>query len=93
MCYIPGDDLPDVISATSEVLDWFTLGIYLKVAFKDLKTIESNYSRDLRRCRQEMLMSWISSGKATWSILVKVLHSDDVKEVAVAEKIEEMYLK
>ena len=73
------------------MLDWFTLGIYLKVDYNVLKTIEKNHSSDLNRCRQEMLISWISSGNATWSILVKTLR-DDMKEVAIAEKIEEMYI-
>ena len=85
-------DLPDVISATSSVVDWLTLGIFLKVNYDQLKTIEKNY-RDLNRCRQEMLSNWIRSGNATWSVLVNVLYSEDVKEKAVAEEIEKKYLK
>ena len=71
------------------MLDWFTLGIYLKVDFNELKTIESDHHGNLMRCRQEMLMSWINIGNAKWSILVNVLH--DLKEVAVAEIIESTY--
>ena len=86
-------DLPDVISATSSVVDWLTLGIFLKVNYEELKTIEKNYPGNLIRCRQEMLSNWIRSGNATWRILVNVLYSDDVKEKAVADEIEKNYLK
>ena len=86
-------DFSDVISATRMVVDWFTLGIFLKIDFEQLKTIEKDYPGNLERCRQEMLSKWIRSGSATWSILVNVLHSDDVKEKAVAEEIAKKYLK
>ena len=85
-------DFPHVISAISSVVDWFTLGIFLEVNYEQLKTIESNYHGNLNRCRQEMLNIWIRSGNATWSTLVNVLYSDDVKEKAVAEEIEKKYL-
>ena len=83
--YYTGKDLPEVLLSTHEVVNWFTLGIFLRVDFKILKTIEYNHPRNLERCRQEMLMSWIDLGNAKWSVLVKVLC--DVNEVAVAEKI------
>ena len=82
-------DLSEVTLATNEVLDWFTLGLHLKVNYTELKTIEANYHGNLKRCRQEMLMSWIHLGNARWDILVKVLQ-DDVHEVAIAEKIKKM---
>ena len=85
-------DFPDVISATSSVVDWLTLGIFLKVNYEQLKTIEKDYPGNLIRCRQEMLNNWIRSGNATWSILVNVLYSDDVKEKAAAEEIAKKYL-
>ena len=85
-------DFPDVISATSSVVDWLTLGIFLKVNYEQLKTIEKNYPGNLIRCRQEMLNNWIRSGNATWSILVNVLYND-VNEKAVAEEIAKKYLK
>ena len=86
-------DFSDVISATRTVVDWFTLGIFLKIDFEQLETIDNNYPGNLERCRQKMLSIWIRSGNATWSILVNVLLSDDIKEKAVAEKIAEKYLK
>ena len=75
------------------VVDWFTLGIFLKIDFEQLETIEKNYPGNLERCRQKMLSNWIRSGNATWSILVNVLHSDDINEKAVAEEIAKKYLK
>ena len=72
------------------MVEWFTLGLYLQLAYEELETIEKNYPGDMKRCRQKMLNSWISSGNATWSVLGKVLRK--MNEGAVAEKIEEMYL-
>ena len=86
-------DFSNVISAARTVVDWFTLGIFLKIDFEQLKTIEKDYSGNLERCRQEMFSNWIRSGNATWSTLVDVLCSDDVKEKAVAEEIAKKYLK
>ena len=83
-------DLPEVITATNEVVDWFTLGLYLRLTYEELETIEKNYPGDIKRCRQKMLNSWISSGNATWSALRNVLRK--MNEGAVADKIEEMYL-
>ena len=83
-------DLVEVTLATKEVLDWFTLGLLLKVNYAELKTIETNHRDNLKRCQQEMLMSWIRLGNARWDILVKVLQ-DDVHEVAVAERIKKMH--
>ena len=83
-------DLPEVITTTNEVVDWFTLGLYLRLAFEELETIEKNYPGDIKRCRQKMLNSWISSGNATWSVLRNVLRK--MNEGAVADKIEEKYL-
>ena len=71
-------------------MNWFTLGIFLKVDFERLKTIETNHHHSLIHCRQEMLISWIRLGNASWDTLVNVLQSDDVKETAVAEKIKNM---
>ena len=85
-------DLSDVISATNTVVDWFTLGIFLKVDFKELKTIDTNYSGNVKRRRQEMLALWVCSGNATWSTLVNVLCCDSVNEKGVAEDIKEKYL-
>ena len=86
-------DLSDVISATRTVVDWFTLGIFLKIDFEQLEKIEKDYPGNLDRCRQKMLSNWIRSGNATWNTLVNVLRSDDVKEKAVAEEIAKKYLK
>ena len=80
-------------SATRMVADWFTLGIFLKIDFEQLDTIEKNYPGNLERCHLKHLSNWIRSGNSTWSILVNVLHSDDVKEKAVAEEIAKKYLK
>ena len=87
-----GTDLPDILRATNEISDWFTLGIFLKVDYSKLKTLQKDYPSDHNHCRQEMLMFWISSGNATWSILVKTLR-DDMKEPGLAERIEKGHLR
>ena len=88
---LTGKDLPDLLRATNVVVDWFTLGIFLKVDYSKLKTLKTNYPSDLNHCRREMLMFWISSGNATWGILVKILQ-DDMKEPGLAEEIEAEHL-
>ena len=87
-----GADFPDILRATKELSDWFTLGIFLKVEYSKLETLKRDYPSDHNHCRQEMLMFWISSGNATWSILVKTLR-DDMKEPGLAERIEKMYIQ
>ena len=85
-------DLLEVIEATNEIGDWFTLGLVLKIDHTKLKALEEQY-HDPKRRRQEMLRSWISSGNATWSLLAEALQNTSVNECSVAERIEEKYLK
>ena len=85
-------DLLEVVEATNEIIDWFTLGLFLKFGYTELKALEHQYN-DLKRRRQEMLISWISSGNATWSSLAKALRNPSVNECSVAQRIEEKYLK
>ena len=85
-------DLLEVIEATNDIRDWFTLGLVLKIDHTELKALEEQY-HDLRRRRQEMLISWISSGNATWGSLAEALRNPSVNECSVAERIEEKYLK
>ena len=87
-----GADFPDLLRATKELSDWFTLGIFLKVEYSKLKTLKRDYPSDHNHCRQEMLMLWISSGNTTWSILVKTLR-DDMNEPGLAERIEKTYIQ
>ena len=86
-----GRDLPDILRAINEVSDWFSLGLFLKVDYSKLLTLQKDYPSDLNHCRQKMLISWISSGNATWSILVKTLRND-MNEPGLAERIEEEHL-
>ena len=86
-----GTDLPDILRAISQVSDWFSLGLFLNVGHSTLVTLQKNYPTDLNHCRQKMLISWISSGNATWSILVKTLR-DDMNEPGLAERIKEEHL-
>ena len=87
-----GTDLPDILRAINQVSDWFSLGIFLNVGYSTLETIKRDYPSDHNHCRQKMLISWISSGNATWSILVKTLR-DDMNEPGLAERIEEEHLR
>ena len=89
---IIGTHLPDILRATNEVSDWFRLGIFLKVDYSKLKTLEKDYPSDHNHCRQEMLMFWISSGNATWSVLVETLRND-MNEPGLAERIGETYIQ
>ena len=81
------EDLLHILRATKDVPDWFTLGVYLKVEYSKLKMLRETFPSNPKHCQQEMFMSWISSGKATWRTLVNVLRND-MCEPALAEEIE-----
>ena len=64
---------------------WFSLGLKLDISHNKLKTIETNYPRDVQRCLTECLAKWLESGKATYTGLVNALKN--MGENAVAQNI------
>ena len=86
------NDLQDVFSQLVEAAkDWFELGLALRIKVDILEGIDSNKNSDRARLR-EMLTHWLrSSPSRTWSDICNGLRSDTVKQINLADKIEEKY--
>ncbi|XP_019857262.1 PREDICTED: uncharacterized protein LOC109585579 [Amphimedon queenslandica] len=62
---------------------WIDLGLYLGLFYSNLKTIETNYSRDAEQCLTECLALWLTEDiEATWEKLAIAV--DEVGETSVA---------
>ena len=86
------NDLQNVFSQLVEAAkDWFELGLALGIKVDILEGIDSNKNSDRARLR-EMLTHWLrSSPSRTWSDICNGLRSDTVKQINLADKIEEKY--
>ena len=84
--------MQDVFSQLVEAAkDWFELGLALGIKVDILEGIDSNKNSDRARLR-EMLTHWLrSSPSRTWSDICNGLRSDTVKQINLADKIEEKY--
>jgi len=69
------------------VVNWFQLGIALRLECSTLEKIRSNH-RDIDRCMTDMLASWLQ-GQTTpsWRALVDGLASQSVNEKDAAMKV------
>ncbi len=86
------DDLQNVFSLLIKATnDWYELGLALGIQVDALEGIDSNRNSDKARLR-EMLTHWLrSSPSRTWSDICNGLRSDTVKQINLADKIEEKY--
>ena len=64
---------------------WFTLGVFLKIEFYSLETIQKDYRDQSKDCLREMLALWLKSGNASPGVLVQALRSAGM--VVLAKKI------
>ena len=63
--------------------DWFQAGIQLGVKEYELKTIEQNYPKDSKRCKDEMFIAWLNSDpSASYEKLAKALFAIGKKSIA-----------
>ena len=62
-----------VLRWLKEVHEWFSLGIHLNILPHELKTIEQNHPSNNKHCKEEMVLTWIRLGGASWSTLVGAL--------------------
>ena len=74
-----------VFHETSSVVQWYTLGLYLRLPPCELDRINVDY-RFNRECLLQMLSTWLKTGTATWPSLVGALtkmgQSDLAKKIA-----------
>ena len=75
-----------------DVVDWFGLGIHLRIDVAKLKGIEAR-NGDTEECKREMLQVWIdtegSEGEPDWLSIVKALRK--IEENDLAEKLDVKY--
>ena len=63
------EDLSAVYEETAEVVEWYTLGMFLNVKPSELARIDRDY-RFSKDGLLQMLSIWLKSGHATWSSLM-----------------------
>ena len=75
-----------------EVVNWFGLGVQLRIDVAKLKGIEAR-NGDIEVCKREMLQVWIdtegSEGEPDWLSIVKALRK--IEETDLAEKLDTKY--
>ena len=77
-------------SISTLTADWFNLGVALGLSYGTLKTIESNYRGDARRCQTEMVMAWLQmkdSPQPSWQALASALNSPSINRIEIANMI------
>ena len=86
------NDLREVLESTIDVTEWKQLGDALDVPNHIMLRIELDYHKALAQQR-EMLVSWISSGNASWRKLVEALFSPLIHNDEVASEIASKHKK
>ena len=74
----------ELVNKLDDVTDqWFSLGLQLKVPYKNLNIISSNHKGDTRRCMVEMIQCWLKNAlDAKWSTIVNALAKIGEKNLA-----------
>ena len=92
MCVTAGELSVNVlVSELSDVVEWFTLGLYLGVPTSDLLRIERDRSFTMERL-SHMLDLWVRNGnEVTWSAVVRAVVG--IRMRGLAEKIAVNYSK
>ena len=85
------DSLRTILNSISTLTaEWFNLGVALGLSSDTLKTIESNYPRDARRCQTEIVIAWLQlkdNSQPSWQSLASALSSLSVGRPEVATMI------
>lgn len=72
-----------------DVVDWFGLGVHLRLDVSKLKGIEAR-NGDTEECKCEMLQVWIDTvGESDWVSIAKALRK--IEEKDLAEKLDKKY--
>ena len=66
-------DYLSVYDETASVVEWFTLGLYLKLSPTKLEIINNDFRFQSKQARREMLAVWLKTGNATWLCLIRAL--------------------
>ena len=74
-------DQLSVYHQTASVVEWFTLGLYLKLSPSALEVINTDFRFQCKPARREMLALWLKTGTATWSCLFRALSKMGLKSL------------
>uniref|UniRef100_A0A1X7SJR6 Death domain-containing protein n=1 Tax=Amphimedon queenslandica TaxID=400682 RepID=A0A1X7SJR6_AMPQE len=78
---------PVILTAINSIVnEWETLGLYLGIKNKDLKTIYFNSLHQIDICRKDMIVHWLNTGTATREKLIKALEDLERNDVAAEVK-------
>ena len=69
--------------AVRNVYDWGILGELLGISYETIRTIEQDNHFQTKPARRDMLIHWISSGKANKAALIEALKSMDKNSIAL----------
>lgn len=81
---IGSGNLGEIVNKLDDVAaKWFSLGVQLKVPFKDLQIISCDHRGDVRRCMMEMIQCWLNNTRDTkWCTIVHALAKIGNKSLA-----------
>ncbi len=78
------------------VSEWDDLGEVLGLPHDEIKSIEVNYPKDVKKCLKEVIRKWLEekgSGPPSWKSLCEALrHPPLIEREDVASKIEKKYV-
>lgn len=75
-------DLADLVRELHEVVEWFTLGIYLRINESQLLAIQYDHRGNTSECQTHMLIAWRNQENATWTQLVAALYQMNHRRLA-----------
>ena len=82
--------LVQLVSELADVVEWFSLGLHLRIPEPELLKIEAGdrgtSQRRVERCKMAMLIWWLKNGELLmWSVVVKAL--EKIEMTGLAQKI------
>ena len=93
LCCAGFTDLPELLQELAEIEScWYTVGIFLKIAYFRLEAIKNNtsgHSNQGMECLREMLATWLRGADASPGILVEALKS--AGKIGLAKKVAVKY--
>ena len=76
-------NMKNVTNKLKPVTEWYNLGIQLGVPDYLLSQIQSNYSRDICKCKSEMLSYWFrNADDQSWHVIADALEKIDYCKLA-----------
>ena len=81
--FVDDSHLPGLVYAVRNVYQWDILGELLGISYATVRTIEQDNHFQTKPARRDMLIHWISSGKANKATLIEALKSMNENSIAL----------